>query len=58
MKTTNPSKDPPSPKGELSEAELGAVNGGTDTAPKPPATQSNQLKKFSDTESGIVANLK
>ena len=58
MKTQDPSKEPPSPKSELSEAELGAINGGTDAAPKPPGTQSNLLKKISDTESGVVANQK
>ncbi len=58
MKTEGPSKKPAPPQGELSEAELKAVNGGTDSVPKPAGTQSNLSKKISDTDSGIVANLK
>ncbi len=58
MKTIHPSKQPAPAKGELGEAELEAVSGGTDAAPKPPATQSNLIKNFSDTQTGIIANMK
>jgi hypothetical protein len=59
MTKQDPQSKPAKSKDELDEAQLSAITGGTDETPKPqPQPQPNLLKKFSDTQSGIIANIK
>jgi hypothetical protein len=59
MSKQPPLNTPAQSKGELDDAALASVTGGTDAAPTTSTqTQSNLLKKVSDTSSGIVANIK
>jgi hypothetical protein len=58
MTTQKPRNPSAQDQDELDEAALSAVAGGTDAEPKPQPTQSNTLKKFSDTTAVIVGNIK
>jgi len=59
MTQQKPRTKPEAAEGELGEAALASITGGTDQPPPAPTqTQSNLLKKIGDTSSGIAANIK
>ena len=59
MSKQDPRTKPATSEGALDDAALAAVTGGTDAAPTTSTqTQSNMTKKWSDTASGIAANIK